>query len=66
MELTSLPKPFVYVPIGNHFEQNRLAAATAEEINRPVTSTSVPTDGARKAAAMLAELLSHTTSAASG
>jgi pimeloyl-ACP methyl ester carboxylesterase/predicted glycosyltransferase len=81
MELTSLGRPFVYVPVGNHFEQNihvrhrlrqhgagrcveyrdanpdHLAAAIAAEIDRPVVYRPVPTDGARKAAALLADLL---------
>ncbi|HEX3591723.1 MAG TPA: alpha/beta fold hydrolase [Pseudonocardiaceae bacterium] len=81
MELTSLGRPFVYVPIASHFEQNlhvrhrlqrhgagrcveyrdadpdRLATAIAEEIDRPVHYRPVPADGARKAAALLADLL---------
>lgn len=81
MELTSLGRPFVYVPVANHFEQNihvrhrlnrhgagrcleyrdadpdRLAAAIAEEIGREVAYRPVPTDGAHKAATLLAELL---------
>jgi pimeloyl-ACP methyl ester carboxylesterase/predicted glycosyltransferase len=81
MELTSLRRPFIYVPIGNHFEQNihvrhrlrrhgagrclayqdtdpdQLATAIAEEIDRPVAYRPVPTDGAAKAATLLAQLL---------
>jgi pimeloyl-ACP methyl ester carboxylesterase/predicted glycosyltransferase len=81
MELTALRRPFVYVPIRNHFEQNlhvrhrlrrhgaghcveyehtdpdRLAAALAQEIDRPVDYRPVGEDGARRAAALLAELL---------
>jgi UDP:flavonoid glycosyltransferase YjiC (YdhE family) len=81
MELTALRRPFVYVPIRNHFEQNlhvrhrlrrhgaghcveyehtdpdRLAAAIAQEIDRPVHYRPVGADGAERAAALLAELL---------
>jgi pimeloyl-ACP methyl ester carboxylesterase/predicted glycosyltransferase len=79
MELTALGRPFVYVPIANHFEQNihvrhRLARhgagrclpyadlaalpdAIAEEIDRVPAYRPVPRDGARRAAALLADLL---------
>lgn len=81
MELTAAGRPFVYVPIGNHFEQNihvrhrlrrhgagrclaypdatpeHLAAAIAQEIDREPLYRPVPTDGARRAAALIAELV---------
>jgi UDP:flavonoid glycosyltransferase YjiC (YdhE family) len=81
MALTEHRRPFLYVPLRNHFEQNRhvrhrlgeyragrcldwsetgpadLAAAIVAEIGRPVDYRPVETDGARRAAAMLAELL---------
>jgi hypothetical protein len=81
MTLTAHRRPFLYVPLRNHFEQNRhvrhrldayragrcldwaaltpesLAAAMAAEIGRPVDYRPVETDGAERAAAMLAELL---------
>jgi predicted glycosyltransferase len=82
MELTASGRPFVYVPLRHHFEQNfhvrhrldrygagrcltydeasdpdRLAAAIAEEIRRPVTYRPVETDGAARAASLLADLL---------
>ena len=82
MELTALRKPFVYVPLQNHFEQNFhvrrrleqygagyfldyagacdpqvLAQAIAGELVRPVTYRPVETDGAARAAALLAPLL---------
>ena len=80
MELTANRRPFIYVPLRRHFEQNRhvphrlrrhgagrrmdydtltpdaLAAAIAEEIDRPVTYRPVPDNGAARAAALLAEL----------
>ncbi|WP_327003413.1 alpha/beta fold hydrolase [Dactylosporangium sp. NBC_01737] len=80
MELTAAGRPFIYVPLRNHFEQqfhvthrlrrhgagrrmdydtltpDALAAAIAEEIDRPVTYLPVPGDGAARAAALLAEL----------
>jgi pimeloyl-ACP methyl ester carboxylesterase/predicted glycosyltransferase len=80
MELTAAGRPFIYVPLRNHFEQqfhvthrlrrhgagrrmdydtlspDALAAAIAEEIDRPVTYRPVPGDGAARAATMLAEL----------
>jgi predicted glycosyltransferase len=82
MELTAAGRPFVYVPLGHHFEQQvhvphrlaqygagrrldyadaadpeRLAEVIAEELGRPVSYRPVETDGARRAARMLAELL---------
>ena len=81
MALTEHRRPFLYVPLRNHFEQNRhvrhrlgeyragrcldwsetgpadLAAAIVAEIGRPVDYRPVETDGASRAAAMLAELL---------
>ncbi|MDX3660187.1 alpha/beta fold hydrolase [Streptomyces sp. ID05-26A] len=82
MELTAARRPFIYVPLRHHFEQNFhvrhrlerygagrcmtyeevsdrdvLAAAMAEEIGREVRYRSVETDGASRAAALLAELL---------
>jgi predicted glycosyltransferase len=81
MELTACGRPFIYVPLRHHFEQNfhvrhrlaqyeagrclnydeatpdGLAAAIAAEIGRPVRYQPVETDGARRAAASLAELI---------
>jgi UDP-N-acetylglucosamine:LPS N-acetylglucosamine transferase len=82
MELTATRRPFIYVPLRHHFEQNfhvrhrlarygagrcmtydeviepdALAAAIAEEIHREVGYRPVETDGAARAAALLAELL---------
>jgi pimeloyl-ACP methyl ester carboxylesterase/predicted glycosyltransferase len=82
MELTAARRPFLYVPLRNHFEQNFhvrhrlerygagrcmtyedvadrdvLAAAIAGEIGREVRYRPVETDGAAKAAALLADLL---------
>jgi predicted glycosyltransferase len=81
MTLTAHRRPFLYVPLRNHFEQNRhvrhrldayragrcldwaaltpeaLADAMVAEIGRPVDYRPVETDGAARAAAMLAELL---------
>jgi pimeloyl-ACP methyl ester carboxylesterase/predicted glycosyltransferase len=81
MTLTAHRRPFLYVPLQNHFEQNRhvrhrlgeyraghclewtetgpesLAAAMVAEIGRPVDYRPVETDGARRAAALLTELL---------
>jgi len=81
MELTASQRPFIYVPLRHHFEQNfhvrhrlaqygagrcvdydqtrpdALAAAIAEEIARPVSYRPVETDGAKRAAALLAELI---------
>lgn len=81
MELVAARRPFVYVPLGHHFEQQihvpqrlaqyragrrldyadadpeRLAAAIAAEIDRPPDYRPVESDGAARAAALLAELL---------
>jgi len=81
MELTAAARPFIYVPLRHHFEQNihvrhrlarygagrcldyadiapdALAAAMAEEIARPVGYLPVESDGAARAAAILAELI---------
>jgi len=81
MELTASQRPFIYVPLRHHFEQNfhvrhrlaqygagrcvdyedtvpeALAAAIAEEMARPVSYRPVETDGAKRAAAVLAELI---------
>ena len=81
MTLTAYRRPFLYVPLRNHFEQNlhvrhrlrryragrclayeetgpeQLAAAIAAEIGRTVDYRPVETDGAARAAALLADLL---------
>jgi pimeloyl-ACP methyl ester carboxylesterase/predicted glycosyltransferase len=81
MELTAAGRPFLYFPLGHHFEQNFhvahrlrqynagrrmdfaaatpevIAAAISEEIGRPVDYRPVETDGAAKAAGLIAELL---------
>jgi UDP:flavonoid glycosyltransferase YjiC (YdhE family) len=82
MELTANQRPFIYVPLQHHFEQNfhvrhrldqyeagrcltyqeaadpdGLAEAIAKEISREVHYRPVETDGAARAAAMLAELI---------
>jgi pimeloyl-ACP methyl ester carboxylesterase/predicted glycosyltransferase len=81
MELTANQRPFLYVPLRHHFEQNfhvrhrlerygagrcldfaetepeQLAQTIAAEIGRPVNYRPVETDGAKKAAARIAELL---------
>ncbi|MGH3444944.1 MAG: glycosyltransferase [Nocardioidaceae bacterium] len=82
MELTAAQRPFLYVPLQNHFEQNfhvrhrlgrydagrytpyeeacdpeSLAEAITKEVVRDVRYRPVETDGAARAAAMLAELL---------
>jgi pimeloyl-ACP methyl ester carboxylesterase/predicted glycosyltransferase len=81
MELTAGRRPFLYFPLGHHFEQNlhvrhrldryragrymdyendgpaEIATAIASEIGREVDYRPVATDGAARAAAMLAELL---------
>ncbi len=82
MELAAAQRPFLYVPLENHFEQNfhvrrrldnygagrciryaeasdaeALASALIEELGRKVTYRPVETDGAARAAGMLAELI---------
>jgi pimeloyl-ACP methyl ester carboxylesterase/predicted glycosyltransferase len=82
MELTANRRPFIYVPLSHHFEQNfhvrhrlnrygagrhmpyeeasepdALAAAITAEIDRTVDYRPVATDGAAKAARLLANLL---------
>jgi pimeloyl-ACP methyl ester carboxylesterase len=81
MELTAARRPFIYVPLHNHFEQNLhvphrlsryragrrldyadltpdvLAEAIAADIGGDVGYRPVETDGAERAAALLAELL---------
>jgi pimeloyl-ACP methyl ester carboxylesterase/predicted glycosyltransferase len=81
MELTASRRPFLYFPLGHHFEQNfhvrhrldrygagrcldfataqphDIAAAIAAEIGRPVDYLPVATDGAARAARLIADLL---------
>ena len=81
MELTANRRPFVYVPLRHHFEQNvhvrhrldrhraghclpydelddeRLAKAIADQLGRDVDYLPVATDGAARAARLLAELV---------
>jgi pimeloyl-ACP methyl ester carboxylesterase/predicted glycosyltransferase len=81
MELAAAKRPFLYFPLGHHFEQNfhvrhrldrygagrcmdyattdpdQLAAAITEGIGQPVTSRDVETDGAARAARLIAELV---------
>jgi pimeloyl-ACP methyl ester carboxylesterase/predicted glycosyltransferase len=81
MELVAGGRPFLYFPLGHHFEQQvhvpqrlaqyrggrrmdypdidheRLVEAMAAEIDRPLDYRPVETDGAARAAALLAELL---------
>ena len=81
MELTAGRRPFLYVPLRNHFEQNihvrhrldryraghhldyascdpeQLAETIAEQLRAEVRYRPVESDGARRAAGMLAELL---------
>jgi pimeloyl-ACP methyl ester carboxylesterase len=81
MELVAAGRPFIYVPLARHFEQQihvphrlaqygagrrldyaainpeYLAEAIAAEIDRPVDYRPVETDGASRAAALLADLL---------
>lgn len=82
MELTAARRPFLYVPLENHFEQNFhvrhrlqrygagrciryaaladpavLAEALVAEVSSTVGYRTVETDGAARAAAMLAELI---------
>jgi pimeloyl-ACP methyl ester carboxylesterase len=82
MELAASRRPFLYVPLRNHFEQNRhvrhrlerygagthlpyerlvepdaFGAELLATLQRPVTSAPVETDGAARAARLLAVLL---------
>ncbi len=81
MELTANQRPFIYFPLGHHFEQTHhvhhrlaryragrrmdfgetspdaIAVAIAEELGREVDYRPVRSDGAARAAGMLAELL---------
>jgi UDP-N-acetylglucosamine:LPS N-acetylglucosamine transferase len=82
MELTAARRPFVYVPLRHHFEQqihvphrlarygagrrmdyadladpDRIAEVIAAEIGRPVDYRPVETDGALRAARLLADLV---------
>ena len=81
MELAAAQRPFLYFPLGHHFEQNfhvrhrldrygagrcmdyattdpdLLAAAITEAIGRPVAYRDVETDGAARAAQLIAELV---------
>jgi enoyl-CoA hydratase/carnithine racemase len=81
MELTASGRPFLYFPLGHHFEQQvhvrhrlerhgagramdyrdadpaRIAQALVEEVGRPVSYLPVPTDGAARAAQLVADLL---------
>jgi pimeloyl-ACP methyl ester carboxylesterase/predicted glycosyltransferase len=81
MELTASRRPFLYFPLGGHFEQQRhvdhrlrrygagrrmdferaapdaIAAALADEAGRKVDYRPVGTDGAARAAKLIAELL---------
>jgi predicted glycosyltransferase len=81
MELTAARRPFLYFPLGHHFEQRfhvrhrldrygagrcmefetatpeAIGAAIAEEIGKEVAYRDVETDGAARAAALIAELL---------
>ena len=81
MELTATRRPFLYVPLRHHFEQNFhvhhrlsrygagrrmdydtatpevIADAIVQELGRTVEYRAVESDGARRAAEMIAELL---------
>ena len=81
MELTASGRPFLYFPLGHHFEQqvhvrhrlerhgagramdyreataSLIADALVEELGRSVDYLPVPTDGARRAAQLVAELI---------
>jgi pimeloyl-ACP methyl ester carboxylesterase/predicted glycosyltransferase len=81
MELVATGRPFLYFPLGSHFEQQRhvrhrlgrhragrsldytatdadeLATALVEQLNASPDYLPVPTDGAARAAGLLAELL---------
>jgi len=81
MELTAAKRPFLYFPLGHHFEQNfhvrhrlarygagtcmdylatdpdLIAARIAELAGKPVSYRDVETDGAARAARLIAELI---------
>ncbi|CAN5572096.1 hypothetical protein BH10ACT10_BH10ACT10_21290 [soil metagenome] len=81
MELVASGRPFLYFPLGHHFEQQvhvrhrlerhgagramdyrdadpgRIADALVEELGRRTTYLPVPTDGAKVAAQLVAELI---------
>jgi predicted glycosyltransferase len=81
MEVTAARRPFLYFPLGHHFEQRfhvrhrldrygagrcmefeqstpeAIGAAIAEEIGREVVYRDVESDGAARAAALIAEVL---------
>jgi predicted glycosyltransferase len=81
MELTAAKRPFLYFPLGHHFEQNFhvrhrldrygaghcmdyattdpdvLAARIAEVVGKPVSYRDVESDGAARAASLIAELV---------
>lgn len=81
MELAAAKRPFLYFPLGHHFEQNfhvrhrldrygagqrmdyastdpdQLAAAITGHIGQPTTYRDVETDGAARAAQLIAELV---------
>ena len=81
MELTAAKRPFLYFPLGHHFEQRfhvrhrldrygagrcmdfatstpeSLGAAIADEIGKEVAYRDLETDGAARAAALIAEVL---------
>jgi predicted glycosyltransferase len=81
MELAAARRPFLYFPLGDHFEQNRhvrhrlerygagrcmdyatstpevIAEAIAAELDRPIDYRPVETDGAARAAALIAPLI---------
>jgi hypothetical protein len=81
MELTANRRPFLYFPLGHHFEQNfhvahrldryragrrmdyatsdpaAIADAIAAELGRPVDYRPVETDGATRAASLIAQLV---------
>jgi UDP-N-acetylglucosamine:LPS N-acetylglucosamine transferase len=81
MELTASGRPFLYFPLGHHFEQQvhvrhrlerhgagrcmdyrdadpvRIADALVEELGLPHSYVPVPTDGASRAAQLVAELI---------
>jgi len=83
MELVANRRPFIYIPLRNHFEQNfhvanrlrrygapaptryddatprRLAAQMKQRLRAKVSYQPVETDGARRAAALIAPLVAQ-------